>query len=84
MNSDDRTFIQDKINTREVGKLPESLAPENVVSLVAGAAQEKPKRRRLAPVIASLAAVLAIAVGLTFAIRFSGDVRVKNSALRAE
>lgn len=80
MNSDDRTFIKDKLTGGDAGKLPESLAPENVVALVAGAAQEKPKRRRLAPVIASLAAVLAIAAGLTLAIRFTGGVRVKNSA----
>ena len=79
MNSEDRTFLQEQIN-REGGSLPEALSPENIASHVANAAQQKPRRRKLVPVIASLAAVLVIAVGLTFAIRFTGGVRVKNSA----
>ncbi len=78
MNNEDRTFLKQKINEHG-GTLPEALSPENVVSAVQGQTQKKTARKKIVPIVASLAAVLILAVGLMAAVRFA-DVRVKNAA----
>ena len=72
--NDDRTFLNDKINASPAA-LPETLGAENVSALVQGETQKK-KKRRYPAVLASLAAVLALLIGVGAVMRTFGSVRV--------
>ncbi len=78
MNTDDRTFVQNKINEQKTA-LPGALQPEAVTELVRNQTQAKPRRNKTVAWIVSAAAVLLIAVGLTAALHFGALNRAPSA-----
>ena len=78
MNTDDRTFVQNKINEQKTA-LPGALQPEAVTELVRNKTQAKPRRSRTVQWIVSAAAVLLLAVGLTAALHFGALNRAPSA-----